>query len=154
MHSDLFHLVNMFMLTYDVTNELFHLSHIPRERTEEKHISYFPSDNGINWHHQKWIFLWRWWKVAKGEIRESYYGRNKHEEKSLWLFFWFLGPIDHPHEYSTNLVFSSLGLNSSMFVNCSVFCDVWYVQISILGQNVMFGNFDVRFNLVFVPRLL
>ena len=30
----LFHLVNMFMLTYDVTNELFHLSHIPIDRTE------------------------------------------------------------------------------------------------------------------------
>ena len=31
-----------------------------------------------------------------------------------------------------------------MFVNCSVFCDVRHVRSSILGQNVMFGKFDVR----------
>ena len=34
----------------------------------------------------------------------------------------------------------SLGMNSSMFVNCLVFCDVRYVQSSVLGQNVMFGS--------------
>ena len=39
---------------------------------------------------------------------------------------------------------SSLGMNSSMFANCSVFCDVRHVQSSILGQNVMFRKFDVR----------
>ena len=31
----------------------------------------------------------------------------------------------------------SLGMNSSMFANCSVFCDV---RSSVLGQNVMFGS--------------
>ena len=35
---------------------------------------------------------------------------------------------------------ASLGTNSSMFANCSVFCDVWHVQSSVLGQNVMFGS--------------
>ena len=33
---------------------------------------------------------------------------------------------------------SSLGTNSSMFANCSVFCDVRHVRSSVLGQNVMF----------------
>ena len=37
-------------------------------------------------------------------------------------------------------MFYSLGMNSSMFMNCSVFCDVWYVQSSVLGQNVMFES--------------
>ena len=37
-------------------------------------------------------------------------------------------------------VLSSLGTNSSMFANCSVFCDVWHVWSSVLGQNVMFGT--------------
>ena len=37
-----------------------------------------------------------------------------------------------------------LGTNSSMFTNCSVFCDVRHVRSSLLGQNVMFGKFDVR----------
>ena len=32
----------------------------------------------------------------------------------------------------------SLGMNSSMFVNCSVFCDVGHVRSSVFGQNVMF----------------
>ena len=35
---------------------------------------------------------------------------------------------------------SSLGTNSSMFANCSVFCDVRHVRSSVLGQNVMFGS--------------
>ena len=35
---------------------------------------------------------------------------------------------------------ASLGMNSSMFTNCSVFCDVRHVQSSVLGQNVMFGS--------------
>ena len=35
---------------------------------------------------------------------------------------------------------TSLGTNSSMFVNCSVFCDVRHVLSSVLGQNVMFGS--------------
>ena len=39
---------------------------------------------------------------------------------------------------------TSLGTNSLMFMNCSVICDVRHVQSSILGQNVMFGKFDVR----------
>ena len=34
----------------------------------------------------------------------------------------------------------SLGMNSSMFTNCSVFCDVRHVQSSVLGQNVMFRS--------------
>ena len=34
----------------------------------------------------------------------------------------------------------SLGMNSSMFTNCSVFCDVRHVRSSVLGQNVMFGS--------------
>ena len=35
---------------------------------------------------------------------------------------------------------TSLGMNSSMFANCSLFCDVRHVQSSVLGQNVMFGS--------------
>ena len=38
------------------------------------------------------------------------------------------------------LVDYSLGTNSSMFANCSVFCDVRHVRSSVLGQNVMFGS--------------
>ena len=34
----------------------------------------------------------------------------------------------------------SLGTNSSMFVNCLVFCDVWHIQSLVLSQNVMFGS--------------
>ena len=34
---------------------------------------------------------------------------------------------------------NSLGMNSLMFANCSVFGDVWHVQSSVLGQNVIFG---------------
>ena len=39
-----------------------------------------------------------------------------------------------------NALHSSVGTNSSMFVNCSDFCDVRHVQSSVLGQNVMFGS--------------
>ena len=42
------------------------------------------------------------------------------------------------------LVLISLGMNSLMFANCSVFCDVRHVRSSTLVQNVMFGKFDVR----------
>merc|ERR1712016_591457 len=38
------------------------------------------------------------------------------------------------------MIYTSLGMNSSMFVNCSVFCDVRHVRSSVLGQNVMFGS--------------
>ena len=38
------------------------------------------------------------------------------------------------------LLITSLGTNSSMFVNCSVFCDVRHVQSSVLGQNMMFRS--------------
>ena len=38
------------------------------------------------------------------------------------------------------LVGSSLRMNSSMFMNCSVFCDVQHVRSSVLGQNVMFRS--------------
>ena len=31
-------------------------------------------------------------------------------------------------------------MNSSMFANCSVFCDVRHVRSSVLGQNVMFRS--------------
>ena len=34
----------------------------------------------------------------------------------------------------------SLGMNSLMFANCSVFCDVRHVRSSVLGQSVMFGS--------------
>ena len=37
-------------------------------------------------------------------------------------------------------VLSSLGMNSSMFANCSLFCDVQHVQSLVLGRNVMFGS--------------
>ena len=37
-------------------------------------------------------------------------------------------------------MFDSLGMNSSMFTNCSVFCDVRHVRSSVLGQNVMFRS--------------
>ena len=39
---------------------------------------------------------------------------------------------------SLNQVCISLGMNSSMFANCLVFCDVRHVRSSVLGQNVMF----------------
>ena len=39
---------------------------------------------------------------------------------------------------------TSLWTYSLMFANCLVFCDVWHVQSSILGQNVTFGKFNVR----------
>ena len=44
--------------------------------------------------------------------------------------------------YQCNYIqyFFSLGTNSSMFTNCSVFCDVRHVRSLILGQNVMFGS--------------
>ena len=35
-------------------------------------------------------------------------------------------------------MYASLGINSSMFMNCSVSRDVWHVRSSVLGQNVMF----------------
>ena len=38
------------------------------------------------------------------------------------------------------IIKSSLGTNSSIFANCSVFCDVRDVRSSVLGQNVMFGS--------------
>ena len=38
------------------------------------------------------------------------------------------------------LVQVSLGTNSSMFTNCSLFCDVSHVRSSVLGQNVMFRS--------------
>ena len=41
---------------------------------------------------------------------------------------------------SSTYVYTSLGTNSSMFANCSVFCDVLHVRSSVLGQNVMFGS--------------
>ena len=44
---------------------------------------------------------------------------------------------------------TSLGMNSSMFMNCSVFCDVRHVWSLILGQNVMFRKFDVWTSNVF-----
>ena len=37
-------------------------------------------------------------------------------------------------------IHTSLGTNSSMFANCSVFCDVRHVRSSVLGLNVMFGS--------------
>ena len=39
-----------------------------------------------------------------------------------------------------NYALSSLGTNSLMFANCSVFCDVQHVRSLVLGQNVMFGS--------------
>ena len=39
---------------------------------------------------------------------------------------------------------TSLGTYSLIFANCSGFCDVRHVRSSILDQNVMFRNFDVR----------
>ena len=39
---------------------------------------------------------------------------------------------------------NSLGMNSLLFMNCSVFCDVRHVWSSILGQYVMFRKFYVR----------
>ena len=48
---------------------------------------------------------------------------------------------------------TSLGMNSPMFVNCSIFCDIRHVWSSVLGQNVMFGKFDVwTFNVQSVQR--
>ena len=35
---------------------------------------------------------------------------------------------------------TSLGTNSSMFANCSVFVDVREVRSSVYGQNQMFGH--------------
>ena len=54
-----------------------------------------------------------------------------------------------------NIVSFSLGMNSSMFGDCSVFCDVRHVQSSILGPNVMFGKFNVHtFNVRSVQSLV
>ena len=39
-----------------------------------------------------------------------------------------------------DLLINSLGTNSLIFVNCSVFCDVQHVRSLVLGQNVMFGS--------------
>ena len=54
------------------------------------------------------------------------------------------GVVDPCNESSSEdedeVVTSSLGTNSPMFMNCSVFCDVRYVRSSVLGQNVMFGS--------------
>ena len=44
------------------------------------------------------------------------------------------------YQLLAKLVKVSLGMNSSMFANCSVFCDVRHVRSSVLGQNVMFGS--------------
>ena len=38
------------------------------------------------------------------------------------------------------LVGTSLGTNSSIFANCSVFCDAQHVRSSVLGQSVMFES--------------
>ena len=46
----------------------------------------------------------------------------------------------HPTATKFFYVHDSLGMNSSMFVNCSVFCVVRHVWSSVLGQNVMFGS--------------
>ena len=35
---------------------------------------------------------------------------------------------------------SSLGMNSSMFANCLVYCDVQHVRSLVFGQNVMFRS--------------
>ena len=43
-------------------------------------------------------------------------------------------------QVKSNYVWISLGTNSSMFVNCSVFCDVQHVRSSVFGQNVMFRS--------------
>ena len=55
-----------------------------------------------------------------------------------------LNPFSEPfvcstrtYNYELSWMFISLGPNSSMFVNCSVFCDVRHVQSSVLGQNVI-----------------
>ena len=42
--------------------------------------------------------------------------------------------------YYTYVLKSSLGTNSSMFANCSVFDDVGEVRSSVLGQNEMFES--------------
>ena len=44
------------------------------------------------------------------------------------------------NSWTMYIVHTSLGTNSSMFANCSVFCDVRHVRSSVLGQNVMFGS--------------
>ena len=46
----------------------------------------------------------------------------------------------HTH-FSVSIVGLSLGTNSSMFANCSLFCDVQHVRSSVLGQIVIFGSF-------------
>ena len=47
-------------------------------------------------------------------------------------------PLYFPHSENYSRVFFSLGTNSLMFANCSVFCDVRYIRSSVLSQNVMF----------------
>ena len=50
-------------------------------------------------------------------------------------------PLGARHDNDKGLYIpSSLGMNSLMFANCSVFCDVWHVRSSVLGQNVVFGS--------------
>ena len=41
---------------------------------------------------------------------------------------------------STSWLSASLEMNSLMFANCSLFCDVRHIRSSVLGQNVMFRN--------------
>ena len=52
--------------------------------------------------------------------------------------------MSHTFRISVSLFYwvpnTSLGTNSSMFTNCSVFCDVRHVRSSVLGQNVMFRS--------------
>ena len=38
------------------------------------------------------------------------------------------------------MMVASLGMNSSMFANCLVFCNVQHVRSLVLGQNVMFRS--------------
>ena len=65
-------------------------------------------------------FQWNWTSFAMKELEEC--------------------PIIMPLFSSESQIPSSLGMNSSMFANCSFFCDVQHVQSSVLGQNVMFGS--------------
>ena len=44
-------------------------------------------------------------------------------------------------DFSLQWIFGWLSVGSSLGMNyCSVFCDVWHVWSSVIGQNVLFGS--------------
>ena len=73
----------------------------------------------------------------------STYPRSLFKSKIPPFFKNFMGSMHNKRLWMVGegtCILTSLGMNSSMFGNCSVFCDVWHVWCSVLGQNVMFRS--------------